>query len=134
MSAVAEFQQALTELQRAQDAARAARRAEHAVDDAIRAASWCRHPSEWAIAYCAPIRNGFDTFGLASAGGAGGRAEPGRQSSHGAIADRMWGAMLSGPSLRYAGSSASPPATFVRRKSSGADFLRLNKDQADLSL
>src|SRR5260370_6131136 len=59
--AVAEFQQALTELN-ALKTQRAREKAEHAVDEAIRSGKLVPAHREWAIAYCAADPNGFDTF------------------------------------------------------------------------
>ncbi len=59
--AVAEFQQALTELN-ALKLQRAREKAEHAVDAAIRSGKLVPSHREWAIAYCAADPKGFDTF------------------------------------------------------------------------
>ena len=59
--AVAEFQQALTELN-ALKMQRAREKAEHAVDEAIRSGKLVPAHREWAIAYCAADPRGFDTF------------------------------------------------------------------------
>jgi len=130
--AVAEFQQALTELN-ALKMQRAREKAEHAVDDAIRAGKLVPAHREWAIAYCAADPNGFDTFAsrqpvvLAGELNLGGNPRTALSRSH-------VGAMLSATELAICGLLGVTSSDFVRRKSSGADFLRLNKDQADLSL
>jgi phage I-like protein len=59
--AVAEFQQALTELN-ALKMQRAREKAEHAVDEAIRSGKLVPAHREWAISYCAADPRGFDTF------------------------------------------------------------------------
>jgi phage I-like protein len=59
--AVAEFQQALTELN-ALKLQRTREKAAHAVDEAIRSGKLVPAHREWAIAYCAADPRGFDTF------------------------------------------------------------------------
>jgi phage I-like protein len=130
--AVADFQQALTELN-ALKTQRARENAEHAVDEAIRAGKLAPAHREWAISYCAADPRGFDTFAarqpvvLAGEMNLGGDPRTALSRSH-------TGSMLSATEVAICGLLGVTPTDFVKRKSGGADFLRLNKDQADPNL
>ena len=130
--AVAEFQQALTELN-ALKTQRAREKAEHAVDDAIRSGKLAPAHREWAIAYCAADPKGFDTFAarqpvvLPGEMNLGGDPRTARSRSHA-------GSMLSATEVAICGLLGVNPNDFVQRRSGGADFLHLNKDQADPNL
>ncbi len=114
--AVAEFQQALTELN-ALKTERARENAEHAVDEAIRSGKLVPAHREWAIAYCAADPQRLRRVRRAPAGGAAGRADAGRRSrarrpraAVGRFA-RDARMMLTGPRSRSARCSASRPTT-----------------------
>ena len=130
--AVAEFQQALTELN-ALKTQRAREKAEHAVDAAIRSGKLVPAHREWAIAYCAADPRGFDTFAarqpvvLPGELNLGGDPRTALSRSHA-------GAMLSATEVAICGLLGVTANDFVKRKSSGADFLRLNKELADPNL
>ena len=130
--AVAEFQQALTELN-ALKMQRAREKAEHAVDEAIRSGKLAPAHREWAIAYCAADPNGFDTFAARQP-----VVLPGEMNLGGdprlALSRSHAGSMLSATEIAICGLLGVTPNDFVKRKSGGADFLRLNKDQADPNL
>jgi phage I-like protein len=130
--AVAEFQQALTELN-ALKMQRAREKSEHAVDEAIRAGKLVPAHREWAIAYCAADPKGFDTFAARQP-----VVLPGEMNLGGnprtALSRSRAGSMLSGTELAICGLLGVTSNDFLKRKSSGADFLRLNKDQADPTL
>jgi phage I-like protein len=129
---VAEFQQALTELN-ALKTQRSREKAEHAVDEAIRSGKLVPAHREWAIAYCAADPMGFDTFAarqpvvLPGQMNLGGDPRTARSRSHGA-------SMLSATEVAICGLLGVTVNDFVQRKGRGADFLRLNKDQADPNL
>jgi phage I-like protein len=130
--AVADFQQALTELN-ALKMQRAREKAEHAVAEAIRSGKLAPAHREWAISYCAADPRGFDTFAarqpvvLAGEMNLGGDPRTALSRSH-------TGSMLSATEVAICGLLGVTPTDFVKRKSGGADFLRLNKDQPDPNL
>jgi phage I-like protein len=130
--AVAEFQQALTEInalkiQRVRD------KAEHAVDEAIRSGKLVPAHREWAISYCAADPTGFESFAtrqpvvLAGELNLGGNPKMALSRSH-------TGSRLSGTEVAICGLLGVSPGDFLKRKDSGADFLQLNKDLTGPSL
>jgi phage I-like protein len=129
---VAEFQKALTELNTLK-IERARERAEHAVDVAIRSGKLVPAHREWAIAYCAADPRGFDTFAarqpvvLPGEMNLGGDPRAAFSRSHA-------GSMLSATEVAICGLLGVTANDFLKRKGSGADFLRLNKDQPDANL
>lgn len=130
--AVADFQQALTELN-ALKMQRAREKAEHAVDDAIRSGKLVPAHREWAIAYCTADPKGFDTFSARQP-----VLLPGEMSLGGdprtALSRSRAGSMLSATELAICGLLGVTSHDFLKRRSGGADFLRLNQDQADPNL
>ncbi|HVN30023.1 MAG TPA: phage protease, partial [Candidatus Binataceae bacterium] len=130
--AVAEFQQALTELN-ALKTERAREKAEHAVDAAIRSGKLVPAHREWAIAYCAADPNGFENFAARQP-----MMLPRESNLAGdpraAFTRSNAGSMLSPTEVAICGLLGVTPGDFLKRKSGGADFLRLNKDQPDASL
>ena len=129
---VAEFQQALTELN-ALKLQRAREQAEHAVDGAIRAGKLAPAHREWAIAYCAADPKGFDTFAARQPVLLPGESNLG--SDPRTVRSRAQASsMLSATEVAICGLLGVKPHDFVQRKGVGADFLHLNKDQADPNL
>jgi phage I-like protein len=130
--AVAEFQKALTELN-ALKMQRSREKAEHAVDDAIRSGKLVPAHREWAIAYCAADPAGFDSFAARQP-----VVLPGELNLGGdprlALSRSHVAAMLSATEIAICGLLGVSAKDFVKRKDSGADFLRLNKDLADPTL
>jgi phage I-like protein len=130
--AVAEFQQALTELN-ALKMERARERAEHSVDAAIRSGKLVPAHREWAIAYCAADPKGFDSFASRQP-----VVLPGELNLSGdpraALSRSHVGAMLSATEIAICSLLGVTANDFVKRKGGGADFLRLNKDQANPNL
>jgi phage I-like protein len=130
--AVAEFQQALTELN-ALKLQRAREKAEHAVDGAIRSGKLVPAHREWAIAYCAADPRGFEIFAARQP-----VVLPGELNLAGdpraAFARSNPGSMLSPTEIAICGLLGVTANDFFKRKSGGADFLRLNKDQPDANL
>jgi phage I-like protein len=130
--AVAEFQQALTELN-ALKMQRAREKAEYAVDEAIRSGRLAPAHREWAIAYCAADQKGFDTFAarqpvlLPGELNLGGDPRTVLSRSHSA-------SLLSATEIAICGLLGVTANDFVQRKSGGADFLRLNKEHSDPNL
>jgi phage I-like protein len=125
--AIAEFERALTELN-ALKADRARERAAHTVEDAIRAGKIVPAQREWAIAYCAADARGFNAFaakqpsflcenlGLSGQPPADRRADVGLNAAELAICAQL--------GLKH--------SEFVRRKRGRADFLSLERADADL--
>ena len=125
--AIAEFERALTELN-ALKADRARERAAHTVEDAIRAGKIVPAQREWAIAYCAADARGFNAFaakqpsilgdnlGLSGQPPAGHRADVGLNAAELAICAQL--------GLKH--------SEFVRRKRGRADFLSLERADAEL--
>ena len=130
--AVAEFQQALTELN-AIKMERALEKAEHAVDEAIRSGKLVPAHREWAVAYCAADPKGFDAFAARQP-----LALPGEMNLGGdprvALSRSYTGTMLSATEVAICGLLGVTPKDFLSRKGAGADFLHLNKDQAASNL
>jgi phage I-like protein len=129
--AIAEFERALTELN-ALKADRARERAAHTVEDAIRAGKIVPAQREWAIAYCAADARGFQAFAakqpsilgenlgenlrLSGQPPAAGRADIGLNAAELAICAQL--------GLKH--------SEFVRRKRGRADFLSLERADAEL--
>src|SRR5260370_38315729 len=125
--AIAEFERALTELN-ALKAERARERAAHTVEDAIRAGKIVPAQREWAIAYCAADARGFQAFaakqpsiigenlGLSGTPPADRRADIGLNAAERAICAQL--------GLKH--------SEFVRRKRGRADFLSLERADAEL--
>jgi phage I-like protein len=130
--AVGEFQQALTELN-ALKMQHAREKAEHAVDVAIRAGKLVPAHREWAVAYCAADPKGFDTFAARQPVVLPGELNLGGDPRT-ALSRSRAGSMLSASEVAICGLLGVLPNDFIKRKSGGADFLRLNRDQADPNL
>ncbi len=130
--AVAEFQQALTELN-ALKMERTREKAEHAVEEAIRSGKLAPAHREWAIAYCAADPKGFDTFAARQPVVLAGELKLVGDPRM-ALSRSHAGSMLSGTEVAICGLLGVLPNDFLQRKNGGADFLRLNRDQADPSL
>ncbi len=130
--AVAEFQQALSELNTLK-MERAREKAEHAVDAAIRSGKLVPAHREWAISYCAADPKGFAGFAARQPVVLPGELNLGGDP-RAALSRSQVGAMLSGTEIAICSLLGVTPNDFVKRKSGGADFLRLNKDQADPNL
>ncbi len=125
--AIAEFERALTELN-ALKAERPRERAAHTVEEAIRAGKIVPAQREWAIAYCAADARGFQAFAAKqpsilgeSLGLAG---EP--------PADMRAGGGLNAAELAICAQLGLKHSEFVRRKRGRADFLSLERADADL--
>jgi phage I-like protein len=130
--AVAEFQQALSELNTLK-MERAREKAEHAVDAAIRSGKLVPAHREWAISYCAADPKGFAGFAARQPVVLPGELNLGGDPRT-ALSRSHLGAMLSGTEIAICSLLGVTQNDFVKRKSSGADFLRLNKDLADPNL
>ncbi len=130
--AVAEFQQALTELN-ALKMQRAREKAEHAVDAAIRSRKLVPAHREWAIAYCAADPAGFETFAARQPVVLPGETNLGGDP-RAAFSRAHAGSMLSATEVAICGLLGVTANDFHKRKGSGADFLRLNKHQPDANL
>jgi phage I-like protein len=121
--AVAEFQQALTELN-AMRAERARERAAHSVDEAMRAGKLVPAQREWAIAYCAADPAGFSSFVARQPAILGAQAgftgEP--PAAPGAAGART---ALGATELAICSQLGVSAADFARRKNGRADFLSL---------
>jgi phage I-like protein len=127
--AVADFQKALTELNSLK-AQRSLERAERAVDDAIRSGKLVPAQREWAVAYCAADPKGFGSFTarqpVVLAGEMNLNGDP-----RAAISRANASLMLSASEVAICGLLGVAASDFLKRKASGADFLRLNKEQVD---
>jgi phage I-like protein len=124
--AMAEYERTLTELN-ALKAERARDRAAHTVEDAIRAGKIVPAQREWAIAYCAADARGFQAFAAKQPSIVGenlGLAGEPR-------ADRRAGG-LDAAELAICSQLGLKHAEFVRRKRGRADFLSLERADADL--
>jgi phage I-like protein len=130
--AVAEFQQALTEIN-ALKMQRAREKAEHAVDAAIRSRKLVPAHREWAIAYCAADPAGFETFAARQPVVLPGETNLG-SDPRAAFSRSHAGSMLSATEVAICGLLGVTANDFLKRKGTGADFLRLNKDQPDANL
>jgi len=121
--AVAEFQQALTELN-AMRAERARERAAQAVDEAMRGGKLVPAQREWAIAYCAADPAGFSSFVARQpeilGAQAGFTGQP--PMAPGAASART---PLGATELAICSQLGVSAADFVRRKNGRADFLSL---------
>jgi phage I-like protein len=124
--AVAEFQKALTELN-AMRAERAQEKAEHLVDDAIRAGKLIPAQRAWATAYCAADAAGFRAFvarqPVVIAAGAEFEGEPPRRDGRGAMLSHAETAICAQLGLKH--------SDFLKRKHGGGDFLRLARDGSE---
>jgi phage I-like protein len=124
--AIAEFERALTELN-ALKAERARERAAHTVEDAIRAGKVVPAQREWAIAYCAADARGFAAFAakqpsiLGADSGLGG--EP--------PVERRLG-ILNAAELVICSQLGLKHSEFLKRKRGRADFLSIERADADL--
>ncbi len=124
--AIAEFERALTELN-ALKAERARERAAHTVEDAIRAGKVVPAQREWAIAYCAADGRGFAAFAakqpsiLGADSGLGG--EP--------PVERRLG-ILNAAELVICSQLGLKHSEFLKRKRGRADFLSIERADADL--
>ncbi len=124
--AIAEFERTVTELN-ALKAERGRERAAHTVEEAIRAGKIVPAQGEWAIAYCAADARGFQAFAAKqpsivgeNLGLAG--APP---------ADRRAGA-LNAAELAICAQLGLNHSEFIRRKRGRADFLSLERADAEL--
>ena len=125
--AIAEFERALTELN-ALKAERARERAAHTVEEAIRAGKIVPAQREWAIAYCAADARGFQAFAAKQPSilgeNLGLAGEP--------PADMRAGGGLNAAELAICAQLGLKHSEFVRRKRGRADFLSLERADADL--
>ncbi|MGB8685651.1 MAG: phage protease [Candidatus Binatus sp.] len=124
--AIAEFERTLTELN-ALKAERARERAAHAVEDAIRAGKLVPAQREWAIAYCAADARGFNAFVAKQPSIVGDNLGLGGQPN----ADRRGGA-LNAAELAICAQLGLKHSEFIRRKRGRADFLSLERTDAEL--
>jgi phage I-like protein len=124
--AMAEFERALTELN-ALKADRARERAAHTVEEAIRAGKIVPAQREWAIAYCAADTRGFQAFAAKQPSIIGENLGLGGEPP----ADRRAGG-LNASELAICAQLGLKHSEFVRRKRGRADFLSLERADADL--
>ncbi len=120
---VAEFKKALTDLN-ALRAERSREKAEHAVNDAIRAGKLVPAQREWAVAYCAADPEAFRTFVARQPAMLAGEmltAAPGAIHARAPEA----GAMLTGVESAICSQLGVPASDFVSRKQGRADFLKI---------
>jgi phage I-like protein len=121
--AIAEFERALTELN-----ALKAERAAHTVEEAIRAGKIVPAQREWAIAYCAADARGFQAFAAKQPSilgeNLGLAGEP--------PADMRAGGGLNAAEMAICAQLGLKHSEFVRRKRGRADFLSLERADADL--
>src|SRR5208337_4182793 len=124
--AIAEFERALTELN-ALKAERARERAAHTVEEAIRGGKIVPAQREWAIAYCAADARGFQAFAAKQPSivgrNLGLEGEP--------PLDRRAGA-LNSAELAICAQLGLNHSEFIRRKRGRADFLSLERADAEL--
>jgi phage I-like protein len=125
--AIAEFERALTELN-ALKADRARERAAHTVEDAIRAGKIVPAQREWAIAYCAADARGFQTFAARQPSILGENLGLSGQPP----ADRRADIGLNAAELAICAQLGLKHSEFVRRKRGRADFLSLERADAEL--
>jgi phage I-like protein len=125
--AIAEFERALTELN-ALKADRARERAAHTVEDAIRAGKIVPAQREWAIAYCAADARGFNAFAAKQPSFLGENLGLSGQPP----ADRRADGGLNAAELAICAQLGLKHSEFVRRKRGRADFLSLERADADL--
>jgi phage I-like protein len=125
--AIAEFERALTELN-ALKADRARERAAHTVEDAIRAGKIVPALREWAIAYCAADARGFQAFAAKQPSILGENLGLSGQPP----ADRRADIGLNAAELAICAQLGLKHSEFVRRKRGRADFLSLERADAEL--
>jgi phage I-like protein len=125
--AIAEFERALTELN-ALKADRARERAAHTVEDAIRAGKIVPAQREWAIAYCAADARGFNAFAAKQPSILGENLGLSGQPP----ADRRADIGLNAAELAICAQLGLKHSEFVRRKRGRADFLSLERADAEL--
>ena len=125
--AIAEFERTLTELN-ALKADRARERAAHTVEEAIRAGKIVPAQREWAIAYCAADARGFQAFAAKQPSIIGENLGLGGEPP----ADRRAGGALNAAELAICAQLGLKHSEFVRRKRGRADFLSLERADADL--
>ena len=125
--AIAEFERALTELN-ALKADRARERAAHTVEDAIRAGKIVPAQREWAIAYCAADARGFNAFAARQPSILGENLGLSGQPP----ADRRADIGLNPAELAICAQLGLKHSEFVRRKRGRADFLSLERADAEL--
>ena len=125
--AIAELERTLTELN-ALKADRARERAAHTVEDAIRAGKIVPAQREWAIAYCAADARGFQAFAAKQPSIVGENLGLGGEPP----ADRRAGGGLNAAELAICAQLGLKHSEFVRRKRGRADFLSLERADADL--
>ena len=125
--AIAEFERALTELN-ALKADRARERAAHTVEDAIRAGKIVPAQREWAIAYCGADARGFNAFAAKQPSILGENLGLSGQPP----ADRRADVGLNAAELAICAQLGLKHSEFVRRKRGRADFLSLERADADL--
>ncbi len=125
--AIAEFERALTELN-ALKADRARERAAHTVEDAIRAGKIVPAQREWAIAYCAADARGFNAFAAKQPSILGENLGLSGQPP----ADRRADIGLNAAELAICAQLGLKHSEFVRRKRGRADFLSLERADAQL--
>lgn len=120
---VADFKKAVTELN-ALRAERAREKAEHAVNEAIRAGKLVPAQREWAIAYCAADPQAFGAFAARQPAMLAGEMLP---PAPGAIHARMpeSGAMLTTVESAICSQLGIGISDFVSRKQGRADFLKI---------
>lgn len=125
--AIVEFERALTELN-ALKADRARERAAHMVEDAIRAGKIVPAQREWAIAYCAADARGFQAFAAKQPSILGENLGLSGQPP----ADRRADIGLNAAELAICAQLGLKHSEFVRRKRGRADFLSLERADAEL--
>ena len=125
--AIAEFERTLTELN-ALKAERARERAAHTVEEAIRAGKIVPAQREWAIAYCAADARGFQAFAAKQPSIVGenlGLRGASRMPTAAAGA-------LNAAELAICAQLGLKHSEFIRRKRGRADFLSLERADAEL--
>ncbi len=122
--AVTELKKALSELN-ALRAERSRERAEHSVDEAIRAGKLTPAQREWAVSYCTADPAGFSAFAA---------RQPAVLKSEMHLGERPRAAMRGGPGVLYSVESAVcaqlgvSHADYLQRKRAGTDFLSINRE------
>jgi len=124
--AITEFERTLTELN-ALKADRARERAAHTVEEAIRAGKIVPAQREWAIAYCAADARGFQLFAAKQPSLVGDNLGVSGEPP----IDRRGGG-LNPAELAICAQLGLKRSEFVRRKRGRADFLSLERADADL--
>jgi phage I-like protein len=124
--AVAEFERALTELN-ALRAERARERAQHTVEAAIRAGKIVPAQREWAIAYCAADARGFQAFAAKQPSIVGENLGLGGEPPE----ERRAGGGLNAAELAICAQLGLKHSEFIRRKRGRADFLSLERADAE---